>query len=77
MGCFFYLWLFFGNIIPLRYLINIDFIMQTNTTPEHYMLIYLLFCNMFRPFYSAIIRQKHNYIDGNLCLEEASPSQLA
>jgi hypothetical protein len=30
------------------------------------MFIYLLFCNMFRPFYSAIIRQKHKYVLGNV-----------
>jgi len=39
----------------------------TNTTLEHCTFIYLLFYDMFRPSYSAIIRQKHKYVIGKVC----------
>jgi len=39
----------------------------TNTTFEHYTFIYLLFYDMFRPLYSAIIRRKHKYLIGKVC----------
>jgi hypothetical protein len=42
------------------------FIIQTHTTLEHCTFIYLFFYYMFRPFYSAIIRQKHKNIIGKV-----------
>jgi hypothetical protein len=38
-----------------------------NTTLEHCTFIYILFCNVFRPLYSAVVRQKHKDIIGKVC----------
>jgi len=39
-----------------------SFDLQPNRTLEHHTFIYLLSCNLFRSFYSTIVRHKHKYI---------------
>jgi hypothetical protein len=46
---------------------HIDFTVQTNKALEHCTVVYIHFYNMFRPLYSAIMRQKHKYVIGKLC----------
>jgi hypothetical protein len=50
----------------VKYPTQYRFIIRTNTTLEHCTFISLLVYNMFRPFYSPIIRQKHKCILGKV-----------
>jgi hypothetical protein len=51
----------------MSHTVQYRFIIQTNTTLEHVTFTVVIFCYMYQLFYSAIIRQEHKYIIGDVC----------